>query len=270
MFHASPLQRPRRLSVQLNRSRCVLLRLGCILAVASGCGFGGESGTNCRCVPETDAASFPHCEGITFEEEVETANPFATRQPECPSGQLLFLREPTTPEAVLFNVRDTFQGFSPIQYLDLLSDDFLFVPDLDGLSLYPEVFQAPGDYDPEADRDTLWTREDERRFATNFLDRTEFQRITFDRWYQAGEDDVIFDDSDPLRETYIFTYAIELILPPGEDGVALLLEVRGRAEVDLVTPTLENPVWTVRRWQDLRDPASTKNSMTQMRGEFLQ
>ncbi|MDP7361611.1 MAG: PDZ domain-containing protein, partial [Candidatus Latescibacteria bacterium] len=211
----------------MNRSRCVLLRLGCILAVASGCGFGGESGKNCRCVPETDAASFPHCEGITFEEEVETANPFATRQPECPSGQLLFLREPTTPEAVLFNVRDTFQGFSPIQYLDLLSDDFLFVPDLDGLSLYPEVFQAPGDYDPEADRDTLWTREDERRFATNFLDRTEFQRITFDRWYQAGEDDVIFDDSDPLRETYIFNYAIELILPPGEDGVAVLSVIDG-------------------------------------------
>jgi len=29
-------------------------------------------------------------------------------------------------------------------------------------------------------------------------------------------------------------------------------------------------VWIVRRWQDLRDPASTKRSMTELRGEFSQ
>jgi hypothetical protein len=33
---------------------------------------------------------------------------------------------------------------------------------------------------------------------------------------------------------------------------------------------VENPVWMVRRWQDLRDPASTKRSMTELRGEFSQ
>jgi hypothetical protein len=262
VLHARPLRRPGWLS----RNLLGLL----VLAAFSGCGFGGESGKNCRCVPETAAAAFPHCRGISFDTEPEASNPFATRQPECPSGQLLFLREPTTPEAVLFNVRDTFQGFSPVQYMDLLSEDYLFVPDLGGLELYPEVYQPPGDYDPVSDRDTLWTREDERRFATNFLDRTEFQRITVDRWYQAGEDDVIFDESEPLIETYIFDYAIDLTLPPNDEGVSLLIQVRGRAEVDLTTPTVENPVWIVRRWQDLRDPASTKRSMTELRGEFSQ
>lgn len=240
------------------------------LTVAMGCGFGSEAGDQCRCAPETDKLTFPHCLDVTFEEETESSNPFSTRQPECPSGQLLFLREPTTPEAVLLNVRDTFQGFSPVQYVDQLDDDYLFVPDLSGVELYPEVFQAPGDYDPDLDRDTLWTREDERRFVTNFLDRTEFQRVTIARWYQAGIDEQIFDESNPLQETYIFNYEIELTTVPEEGETALLLEIRGRAEVDLITPTLENPVWTVRRWQDLRDPASAKRSMTEMRGEYSQ
>ena len=238
------------------------------LLTLAGCGLGSEAGEDCRCAPKTDVTAFPHCRGVPLDEEIESSNPFSTRQPECPSGQLLFLREPTNPEAVLLNVRDTFQGLSPIQYMDQLSDDFLFVPDLSGVELYPDIFQASGDYDPDLDRDTLWTREDERRFVTSFLDRAEFQRVTLTRWYQAGEDEQLFHE-DPLLETYIFNYEIELTRPT-VDGIALLIEVSGRAEVDLVTPTQENPVWIVRRWQDLRDPTSSKKSMPEMRGEFSQ
>ena len=38
-------------------------------------------------------------------------------------------------------------------------------------------------------------------------------------------------------------------------------------EVDLVTPSTENPVWSVRRWQDFRDVA-TERSLTELRAQF--
>lgn len=246
--------------------RRAVLTLG---VAATGCGPADDATIECRCVETTDLQAFPHCRDAGIQEDHEASSPFSTRIPECPSGRLLFLREPTTPEAVLFNVRDTFEGFSPVQYLDQLTDDFLFVPEVTGLDLYREVYEPPDDYDPDADADTLWTRLDERRFATNWLDPDLYQRLTVSRWYEAGTDEHRSYPDDLRRETYIFPYIVDLTEPPGADGRVRSIEVRGRMEVDLVTPSTENPLWSVRRWQDFRD-AATERSFTELRGQYWQ
>jgi hypothetical protein len=239
------------------------------LAAVVGCGLGDSDTIECRCVETTDLNAFPHCrEADVGLSDGDPSSPFSTRVPECPSGDLLFLREPTTPEAVLFNVRDTFEGFSPIQYVDQLSEDFLFVPELNGLELYREVYNPPGGYDPDVSADSLWAREQERRFAINLLDRENFQRITVSRWYDANLDEQILYDDEPGRERYIYPYIIDFTTQPGE-GTAEVFEVRGRLEIDLVTPSDENPVWSIRRWRDFRVAAAAL-TLTELRGQFAE
>ncbi|SVB79835.1 uncharacterized protein METZ01_LOCUS232689, partial [marine metagenome] len=182
--------------VRLVRTVAVALAVSAV----STCGPGDSEQTECRCVEDTDLEAFPECRGMELTERRDPSNPFATRTPDCPSGKLLFLREPLRPENVLLNVRDTFEGFSPVQYMDQVTEDFLFVPDADDLQRFPEAFNPPEDYNPESNSDTLWTRDDERRFASNLLDRTRFHRIEFSRWYEAGRDQQI-TTSDPLVET---------------------------------------------------------------------
>jgi hypothetical protein len=241
-----------------------------IAAMAAGCGLDDSAEIECRCARDTDLSAFPLCRDVDFEtDHAEAENPFSTRIPDCPSGDLLFLREPTTPEAVLFNVRDTFEGFSAVQYVDQLSEDFLFVPELTGLEFYREIFNPPGDYNPDADSDTLWARDEERRFATNLLDRQQFQQITISRWYDAGEDIPILYPDEPMRETYIFDYILDFIEQPVDGGSPRAFEIRGRMEVDLVTPSEENPVWSIRRWQDFRAGVGDQ-SLTELRGIFAQ
>jgi len=246
-----------------------LLQLGAILLLVS-CGLEDGALVECRCTEDTDLEAFPHCIGAELTEgRPDAANPLSTRIPDCPSGRRLFLREPTAPKAVLFNVRDTFEGLSPDQYMDQLTEDFLFVPDVDGLQLHLQVYQPPEGYNPESDRDTLWSREDERRFAGNLLDRSRFQRVEFTRWYDASRDQTVLYD-DPLVETYVIPYVLKLVESASAEGTSLTLEVRGRAEIDLVTPSSDNPVWLVRKWRDFRDAASAKRSFTELRGEYSQ
>jgi hypothetical protein len=47
-----------------------------------------------------------------------------------------------------------------------------------------------------------------------------------------------------------------------------VIAVKGWSEVDLVTTTLENPVWEVRQWRDRRDAASARLSFGELRAEF--
>lgn len=242
-----------------------------ILGMTIGCGLDDSAEVDCRCARDTDLATFPECRGVELAtDEAVAGSLFSTRIPDCPSGELLFLREPTTPEAVLFNVRDTFEGFSAVQYVDQLSEDFLFIPELSGLELYREIYNPPDGYNPDnpANRDTLWARGDERRFATNLLDRTQFQQVTISRWYIPGEDQRILHADEPERETYLFDYIVDFIEQP-VDGNARAFELRGRMEVDLVTPSEENPVWSIQRWQDFR-AGQNDQSFTELRGAFAQ
>ena len=260
----------RRLSRLRHRSAIVVASL--IAVYVGGCGLDDDAEVGCRCTERTDFLAFPQCADILLDPERADESPFSARIPDCPSGTLLFLREPTEPEAVLLNVRDTIEGFSPVQYLDQLTEDFLFVPDVDGAQLYREVFNPPENYNPDAigDPDTLWTAQQEAQFVRNILDRTRYQDIEFLRWFDSTKDERILHEDEPLRETYIFPYQVEFTEQPSAERVAEIFEIRGRVEIDVITPSQDNPLWVISRWQDLRDEASARRSWTELRGEFSQ
>jgi hypothetical protein len=233
----------------------------------AGCGPDDDAQVACRCTAETDVRAFPECIDVIVAESNDASSPFSSRIADCPSGSRLFLREPTTPEAVLFNIKDTMRGLSPAQYMDQLTEDFVFVPDVEAMELYLDVYNPPAGYNPEADLDTLWNREQERRFSVNLLDNTHFRGLDFNRWYESANDERKVGD-DPLEERYIFPYAIEFTEQPTAGGE--VFEVRGRLEVDVITETDDNPLWLVRRIRDFRDFATARRSLTEIRGDFAQ
>lgn len=234
--------------------------LGC--ALLSGCGLSDTKQVDCGCTENMLPAFQGEC--VSTEQHSDSGNPLTTRLPDCPSGTLLFLRERTEPSSVLFNVKTIFQNTSSSQYMEQLTEDFLFVPDREDIDLHPEIYQIPPDYDP--DRDTLWTWEQERNFAVEVLNPTRFQKIDFIRWYSSSKDEIIFSE-DGLLQTYIFPYEIDLS-ELSSDGAVNSFGLKGQMEVDLVTPTQENPVWAIQRWKDFRDPASAKLSWGELRAEF--
>lgn len=264
MMHPPQASRTRRLP--LLGGPAVAIRLAVAMGLAA-CGLGDSDLTDCRCAEDTDVAAFPKCLNEELLPREDAENPLATRVPDCPSGKRLFLREPTSPEAVLFNIRDTITGFSPIQYMDQLDERFLFVPDVDALELYQEVFNPPSGYDPETDVDTLWTREQERQFIVNLLDKEKFQSIEFDRWYDSSRDERRITE-DNLQEMFDFPYRVTFTEKPREGVATEIFAISGRVYATVTTPTAETPVWIVTRWRDFRDLASVRRSWTELRGEF--
>ena len=190
-----------------------------------------------------------------------SGNPLASQIPDCPSGQLIFLREPTRPENVLANLQTILQDPTRNlgQYMDQLAEDFTFVLDEIDIQLHPEVYDAA--------RDTLWNREQELRFAQSIFDPNHIETIHFTRWYKSTTDERI-PSEDQLSETFVFPYEVEFTEKPRDQEQANLLAIKGWVELDLVTPTLENPVWTIRQWRDRRDPATAKRSWGELRAEF--
>jgi hypothetical protein len=237
--------------------------LPALLFWGSGCSLDDHQAAECRCAENTSVLLFPHCAEATQFPGTGSANPFGTRLPDCPSGQQLFLRERTRAEFVLANIRSIFQAQpesrSPEQYMDQLTEDFAFVPDQEDVQLHPEVY--------DAGRDTLWNREQERRFARAILDPERIQSARFIRWYESSKDERI-PSEDQLEETFVFPYEAEFIELAPEEDQANVIAIKGLMEVDLVTPTVENPVWSIRAWRDQRDRASAKFSWGELRAEF--
>lgn len=231
----------------------------------SGCGLADDARVECRCTVDTDVILFPAClDAVLSAERPEAANPFAARLPDCPSGKRLSLLEPTRAEFVLFNIKTTVEGFSPLQYLDQLAEEFFFIPEPEGMDLYLEVYHPPEGY--VAEQDTLWTRAQERTFAVGVLDRSRFQRVEFRRWYESSKDQRTVSE-DGRSEVFFFPYELDFV-PQAGSGDQEVLGIKGRMEVEVYTPTAENPVWSLRRWQDFRDAASAKRTWTEARAIF--
>ena len=232
-----------------------------LMLTLTACGLSDSEQVECRCGDEMLTEFADNCvEQVPNDPD----NPLTTRLPDCPSGTPIFLREPTSPFSVLFNVETTYTNFSPNQYMEQLSDDFIFIPDPLDIDLHPEIYKLPDDYDPV--RDTLWAWEDERTFIRELLDPDLFEDPKFVRWYESSKDQVE-PSEDGLSELYIFPYEINFQEHP-VDGVAETFGLKGRLEVILVTPTTENPVWTIQRMVDIRDAASAKRSFGELRAEF--
>ena len=93
----------------------------------------------------------------------------------------------------------------------------------------------------------------------------------FTRWFRSSLDERIPSD-DELREIFIFPYEAEFVEVIGAaevDSVATI-GIKGLATIELVTPTVENPVWSIAVWQDQRDRASAKFSLGELRALFSQ
>ena len=249
----------------------MLSSLPFLLAVLlTGCAIGDSEQVDCRCAPDTSVQLFPHCDGLA-EERPDPKTPLSTQIPDCPGGQQLFLRERTRPEAVLANLTSIFQAQpelrSPQQYMEQFTDDFVFIPDDEDVQLYPEIY--------DADRETLWGAAKERNFARIILSSERIHSARFVRWFKSSLDKRIPAD-DELRETFIFPYEaefVEIISAPGEDSGETkfnTIGLKGVVEIDLVTPTVENPVWSISVWRDRRNRASAKFSWGQLRALFSQ
>lgn len=228
----------------------------------TSCSLDDSATTECRCVEQTNLRLFPECaEEIETGEREDASNPFVARLPDCPSGPTLSLRERTRPESVLLNIRTTFEGRSPTQYMEQLTEDFIVIPDPEDIDLHPEVYQAPEGYVPG--QDTLWNREAERRFAVAVLDLDVFLQVRFNRWYTASRDERI-PSEEGFSERFIFPYEIEFTGRNDQET----FELKGRVIIKLVTTSIENPIWNVQSWEDQRDVASAKRSWGELRAEF--
>lgn len=263
MFFARPLFR--RLERLLRGLPALLL----IAAVLNGCGIGDSEQADCRCGPDSSTVLFPQCAEVEFAQGDDAANPFATQAPECPSGQQLFLLERTRPEFVLSNIRTVFsaspESRSADQYMEQLTENFSFVPDEEDIPRHPDVY--------DVSRDTLWTAEQERSFARAIFDPERIQSVGFVRWFQSALDERI-PSEDQLSETFIFPYELAFTevgetAEAEEESPGNIIVIKGFMEIDLVTPTVENPVWTIAQWRDQRDRASARFSWGELRALFV-
>lgn len=260
------LEKNSRLSYYQTILRNTSLYSGICVLIFS-CGVSDNSESECHCTPESNAIIFPHCADadIMASTEKEPTNPFATQLPECPSGKQLFLLQRTRPEYALINVRTIFsaqpESRNPEQYIEQLSDDFIFVPDIEDKARFPDVFKE--------DRDPVWKIENERDFARAILDPDRIGAIRFVRWFQPALDERIPSENQ-LTETFIFPYEIEFTEISNADGKEInsVISIAGFMEIDFITPTVENPVWNIKQWRDLRDRASAKFSWGELRAIF--
>ena len=240
-----------------------------LAALLTGCAIGDSEQVDCRCADDTSTDLFPHCDGVV-QERPDPKTPLSTQIPDCPSGPRLPLRERTRPEYVLSNLTSILQAESGKrslqQYMEHFTDDFVFIPDPEDVQLYPEIY--------DADRDTLWGAAEERDFARLILAPERIHRARFMRWFKSS-DERVFAKGE-LRETFIFPYEaefVEIISAAESDSVETrfaTIGIKGFAEIDLVTPTVENPVWSIAAWRDRRDRASAKFSWGKLRALFSQ
>ena len=235
-----------------------------------GCSLGDSERVECRCAPDTNVLLFPRCNDIEGEtSRPDPTTPLSTQIPDCPSGKQLFLLERIRPENVLTNIQSVFtaqpEPRRPEQYMDQFPEDFVFVPDPEDVDLHPEIY--------DVGRDTLWGPEQERSFARAILDAERIQSARFVRWFNGSRDERALSE-DQLRETFIFPYEVEFVeivaAAEGDTTGTRLnaIGIKGFMEVDLVTPTVENPVWLVAAWRDQRDRASAKFSWGELRAIF--
>ena len=239
-----------------------------IAVLLTGCVIGDSEQVDCRCADDTDGRLFPHCDGVV-QERPDPKTPLSTQIPDCPSGPRLPLRERTRPEYVLSNLTSILQAESGKrslqQYMEQFTDDFVFIPDPEDVQLYPEVY---------AIGDTLWGAAEERNFARLILAPERIHSARFMRWFKSSDEHIPADDE--LRETFIFPYEaefVEIISATEADSVETnfnTIGIKGLAEIELVTPTVENPVWSIAAWRDRRDQASAKFSWGELRALFSQ
>ncbi len=155
-------------------------------------------------------------------------NPFSTREPEPPTGEQLPLVEPTSAENVLRNLEISCEYMSINDYMNTLSEDFLFLPDPSDRNRFPEVFSQP------------WDRQREFEFCRRLFNKEMTSLISFS---SSVDSNVTVIEETPSSAHYRYDYHITLIHHTDAPR-----SVRGRAEFYLRCDQLGN--WTIFRWED--------------------
>ena len=159
-------------------------------------------------------------------------NPFTTRQPEPPETEKRTpVRNPVSSIDVLYNLRATCENLSPTQYLETLSEDFVFVPDPEDSVNFSNAF-PPGQ---------VWDKARETVFAHNFLNDRTTQSIQFKNW----PPDLVESSTDGRRHRYEYKYDVIIDhlrnAPKAIQGIS-----------DLFLREEEDGHWTLYRWRDER------------------
>jgi len=158
-------------------------------------------------------------------------NPFATRTPEIPEvgGKRLPMLDPSSALNVLSNLKIAYQGLSPLDYLDTLSEDFVFVPDPRDAEVFPDV------YTPEEP----WDKARESLFAGNLLS----DNVTESIWFRKWPPELMELDEEEKKETYEYQYDISLV--HGRDAPS---RIRGTGYIFL--RERDDGTWAIYRWED--------------------
>lgn len=160
--------------------------------------------------------------------------PFSTRTPEAPEKPRPYrlLSRSIAPGNVLINLKTVYDyALSADDYVDGLSEDFLFEPDPSDALVYEDAFSTP------------WDSERERTFTANLFDRIlsdpEKTPRVLTRWEE------IVADEEAEREAY-FEYEYKLEFRDKQDESWKAAE--GKAYFYLRKGEDEN--WTLSRWVD--------------------
>ncbi len=164
-------------------------------------------------------------------------NPFATREPEPPTGEQLPLLEPTSAENVLKNLEISCEYMSINDYMDTLSEDFLFVPDGSDSERFPDVFSEP------------WGREEESIFCQRLFDKEMTTLISFSSSVDSNAT-VIEETAEFVH--YRYDYHIALIHHHHTDAPR---SVKGSAEFSLRCDQQGN--WIIFQWEDEKTDSHT-------------
>jgi hypothetical protein len=170
---------------------------------------------------------------------VSCSNPFSTRKPEPPlkTDGGLPLKVPNTSVNALENMRISWEGRSVSYYLDVLSDDFTFIPDKNDEEAFPQVYQ-PG---------TQWDKTREEEFVTKFFSTQVADLIVFEDW-KLDPPKLVRSGDGGKNDEYRYHYKVGIVYT---DGLILDAPKRlvGTARIFLKE---EGGSWFIYRWEDIR------------------
>ena len=161
-------------------------------------------------------------------------SPFSTRTPEEPEKPRPYrlLSRSIAPGNVLINLKTVYDyALSVDDYMDGLSEEFLFEPDPSDALVYEDAFSSP------------WNAERERTFTANLFERilSDPQKtpLVLTRW-----EEIIADDQKEREAYFEYEYKLEFRDKQDESWKA----AEGKAYLYLQKGEDEN--WALSRWVD--------------------
>jgi hypothetical protein len=192
-------------------------------------------------------------------------NPFAPPGGEGGGGGTADFKVRTSPANVLHNIETAYEYRNAGEYLDCLSEDFIFYPSDEDVQ------------DPDLNIPPEWEKAEETTMHTNmFDDGSDVESIAL----TLTDSNITYDEgdpSDPDDDTYIYEEDVDLRVNLS-GGLILLAstpsEYHFRVDIDQTGPNGER-LWEIYKWFDLgrvdkvaHDPDVERMSLTRLKARF--